>query len=413
MIRLDDRTIDDQPGDVRAFLVVRNEIDRLPFTLAHHRKLGVSRFFVVDNASTDGTREFLLAQPDVHVFATDESYHAARLGIDWLETLLNEFGVNRWCVLIDADEWLVYPDYETTPLKAFCESLERVGLNCLATMFIDLYAEGPIRDAKMSRDEDPLARFCYFDGHPYHQFARTGGLMPRIYGGVRARLFWPEVDLDDMTNRLHTAGLQGVNEAEYLRAHPDVRRAVEAGVFESGLEHFLVFGWREGRAVVIHPVKDWPESAYLSAHADVRDAIARGDVSSGLEHFVRFGQFESRLLSNWPPCLSQVPLIRWEPGFALRVGRHSIRGANWRRWEFIGGALLHFRLTADTATRAHAAIGSPDVHELAISWRDENARYAARLAQEPELSAMDSRSLKYRGVDSVFELGRLRRFSEL
>ena len=37
------------------------------------------------------------------------------------------------------------------------------------------------------------------------------------------------------------------DEREYLRCNPDVRRAVRRGEFESGLQHCLRFGRREGR----------------------------------------------------------------------------------------------------------------------------------------------------------------------
>jgi hypothetical protein len=62
LIRIDTRTITDCLGEIRAFMTVRNEILRLPQTLAHYRKIGVARFFIVDNGSTDGTREILAAQ---------------------------------------------------------------------------------------------------------------------------------------------------------------------------------------------------------------------------------------------------------------------------------------------------------------------------------------------------------------
>jgi hypothetical protein len=37
------------------------------------------------------------------------------------------------------------------------------------------------------------------------------------------------------------------NEREYLRCHPDVRRAVRRGELSSGTEHYLIYGRSEGR----------------------------------------------------------------------------------------------------------------------------------------------------------------------
>src|SRR5262245_58934620 len=111
--RLDSRAVSREAGEIRAFLLVLNELQRLPFTLTHHRTLGVDRFFVVDNGSADGTIEYLLGEPDVHLFETSGSYQDARNGVDWIEMVLHVYGVDHWCLLLDADEQLVYPECET------------------------------------------------------------------------------------------------------------------------------------------------------------------------------------------------------------------------------------------------------------------------------------------------------------
>jgi hypothetical protein len=88
-------------------MTVRDEMLRLPTTLDHYRKIGVGRFLVVDNGSADGTKEFLLDQPDCHVFVTHNSYSEAGYGIEWQHCLLDEYGTNHWCLVVDADEWFV------------------------------------------------------------------------------------------------------------------------------------------------------------------------------------------------------------------------------------------------------------------------------------------------------------------
>ena len=42
--------------------------------LDHHRKLGVDQFIIVDDRSTDGTREWLVAQPDCLVMESPFAY---------------------------------------------------------------------------------------------------------------------------------------------------------------------------------------------------------------------------------------------------------------------------------------------------------------------------------------------------
>ncbi|MGD9511559.1 MAG: tetratricopeptide repeat protein, partial [Geminicoccaceae bacterium] len=72
--RIDRRPIPPADGEIRLFTRQRNELLRLPWLLDFYRGQGVDRFFVVDNGSDDGSRDFLLAQPDVHLFLTADSY---------------------------------------------------------------------------------------------------------------------------------------------------------------------------------------------------------------------------------------------------------------------------------------------------------------------------------------------------
>src|SRR5215471_18629433 len=93
LLRIDTRPINYDRREIRAFIVARNELLRLPQTLDHSRRLGVARFFVVDNGSTDGSKQFLLAQSDCHVFVTHGSHLESGYGVEWQNALLNEYGI--------------------------------------------------------------------------------------------------------------------------------------------------------------------------------------------------------------------------------------------------------------------------------------------------------------------------------
>ena len=403
--RLDTRPVPSTTSEVRAFLVVRDEITRLPHVLAHHRRLGIERFFIVDNGSIDGTREFAAAQPDVHLFTTSASYQAAHLGIDWLTTLLGRFGRDRWCLVIDADEQLVYPDCERKPVADLCATIDGRGLNCLATTFIDLYGEGAIA-ASRADPQVPLLDVCpYFDKAGYVSLPIGDDVLPRRFGGARARLFWPERSPERAHADMCLAAAQSFDADDYLSRHRDVADAVAAGVVASAWDHYRAYGWREAREVVVHRADGWPEAAYLAAQADVRDAVAQGTFASGLEHFVRFGQFEGRLLDDWPPCLTQVPLLRWDSSLRLLPGRHGLRGARWPGPGLVGGALLHFRLMADALDRARSASTGRRGPSPVSAWSDENRRYVARLAAAPRLAAFGELSVRYNEVDDLVALG--------
>lgn len=81
------------------------------------------------------------------------------------------------------------------------------------------------------------------------------------------------------------------SEEFYLSHYPDIRSAVNAGVFRSGLEHFQQFGLSEGRTLV-SPFYD--EQFYSNQNPDIADAVANRTFSSGLQHFIQFGETEGR-----------------------------------------------------------------------------------------------------------------------
>ena len=52
-------------------------------------------------------------EPDVSVWYTEASYKASAFGMLWCNDLLRRHAHNRWCVVVDPDELLVYPRMET------------------------------------------------------------------------------------------------------------------------------------------------------------------------------------------------------------------------------------------------------------------------------------------------------------
>ena len=177
---------------IRLFSKCRNERLRLPAFLKHYRGMGVDRFFIVDNGSSDGTTEYLLNQPDVHVFRTEGRFREARGGTDWLNALLAEFGVGCWCVTVDIDELLYYPGSEHTPLPRLTAYLEEKGCEALSCLLLDLYPPGPLRDCAYRAGDDLVAAAPYFDIGPYQRLPMEHCPGWMIRGGVRERLFYPE-----------------------------------------------------------------------------------------------------------------------------------------------------------------------------------------------------------------------------
>ncbi|MFN4154431.1 MAG: glycosyltransferase family 2 protein [Paracoccaceae bacterium] len=181
-----------QPSDILCFMTVRNEAQRLPHFLDHHRKLGVEHFLIVENDSSDGTRDLLAAQPDVSLWTTTASYKLSRFGLDWVTWLQMCHGHGHWCLTLDADELLIYPYWETRSLRALTRWLTDQGLAAMAAMMLDLYPEGPLSQAQIAAGDDPLGVLRWFDPGNYGLRVqdRTGNLT--IKGGPRARMFFQD-----------------------------------------------------------------------------------------------------------------------------------------------------------------------------------------------------------------------------
>ncbi len=178
--------------EIRLFGKIRNEIARLPCFLSHYRALGVERFLLVDNGSSDGSAEFLGGEPDCHVFATSESMAASRAGMSWIEPLLARYGTGRWCIVVDADELLVYPGSETVRLPEFCATLERAGTNALPCIMLDMYPAGDVKNMSYAIGQSFTEACPFFDADGY-RWTSDSPDGPTNFGGPRERMFYPEL----------------------------------------------------------------------------------------------------------------------------------------------------------------------------------------------------------------------------
>jgi Glycosyl transferase family 2 len=187
-----DRTAAIGPGAILLFATIRNEAERLPWFLKHYRRLGVSHFLIVDNASTDGSSALLAGQPDVSLWQTGHSYKRSRFGMDWVNWLLLRHGHGHWCLTVDADELLVYPHWETRPLPALTGWLDDHGIASFGAMMLDLYPKGPLHEQPHDPASDPVDALPWFDAgnHVMRLRPRHGNLW--IQGGVRARAFFAD-----------------------------------------------------------------------------------------------------------------------------------------------------------------------------------------------------------------------------
>lgn len=179
-------------NDILLVSTMRNEIARLPWFLQHYRRMGVGHFLIVENNSNDGTREFLLQQSDVSLWTTDSSYKNSRFGMNWLNWLLRRYGQGHWCITVDADETLIYPDWQARALPELTGWLDKNRAPYLAAVMLDLYPKGALGASTYRPGTDPTKILDWFDPHNYTWELQDKYRNISIRGGVRKRVFFSQ-----------------------------------------------------------------------------------------------------------------------------------------------------------------------------------------------------------------------------
>lgn len=225
-MRLEVRSRSLPPGKLTLCTVVHDEMFFLPEFFRYYRALGVDRFIVLDDASTDGTSDFLASQPDCMVLQSDVRFFdridGARAVYAWRQTMMDRYCRDAWAIVADADEFLALPAGET--IAGVIARLEAQGSDSIWGVMVDLYPAtlAELTDGRAFRVDDAW----YFD-RGRHLWVRPGRRKPvTLYRGSRARLLAagpPEPDLGLGKRLLIRAGLGGYVKRHVIYKAPLVR----------------------------------------------------------------------------------------------------------------------------------------------------------------------------------------------
>lgn len=189
--------------DANAFAVVRDEAFYIRSFLDHHRGIGIEQFLIVDDRSSDGTRELLAAQPDVVVLDSPHRYgevialhgpggeRRLRAGIAFKTLVPQRYLRGRYAACLDADEYLVLPQGVAT-FGALVEILGRNDVSSVPASLVDFF---PATVAAMELPcefptaETMLAAHPWFDAVPLVGLTSADAALVKLNENASARLF--------------------------------------------------------------------------------------------------------------------------------------------------------------------------------------------------------------------------------
>lgn len=173
-----------KPNDIIAICVAKNDILKLTNFIYHHRRIGIDKFIILDNNSTDGSVEWLLTQPDVILMQTTMPYTTNRRE-GWINRILAFCGDNHWYLVADSDELLVYDNYEKEDIHHLVNYYDEQKITRVRALMLDMYATADYYNN--GTKEDYLHECCYFDTTSY--IYSTRNYIDLITGGPRSRVF--------------------------------------------------------------------------------------------------------------------------------------------------------------------------------------------------------------------------------
>lgn len=173
-------------GEIGLICVLRNEEARLPLFFEHYKRLGVARFFMIDNGSDDATRDMLIAEPRADIFHASAPLSEGQDGLYWAQAVARLHGEGTWLLRADADELFVYERMEERDLAAFAAWLDEHDMDRVYAPLIDLYPAAPSGSPGLPLAEQ-LKSDSWFDNDGYSLARWPQGW--RLVGGPRHRLF--------------------------------------------------------------------------------------------------------------------------------------------------------------------------------------------------------------------------------
>lgn len=179
------RVIDRHISDgVVCICIVHNELMRMKLFLEHYRSLGVTNFAILDDNSSDGTREFLLSQSDVIVFESPDRYTTVLREV-WINRMISDLGLDRWFIIVDSDELLDYPNRRVKSITTLLNELEGLGKSRTRAVMVEMYSPNSVFDDAIRNYHDiPRVNRMFWNKYSFDGFIIRGRTNKALIPGM-------------------------------------------------------------------------------------------------------------------------------------------------------------------------------------------------------------------------------------
>ncbi|MEJ2020301.1 MAG: glycosyltransferase family 2 protein, partial [Maritimibacter sp.] len=99
---------------------------------------------------------------------------------------------NHWCLVVDPDEFFIYPFCDTRPLQALTDWLDASSLPSFSAMLLDMYPKGRLDAQPYREGQDPFEIAAWFDSGNYMIRKNPEYRNLWIQGGPRMRAFFAD-----------------------------------------------------------------------------------------------------------------------------------------------------------------------------------------------------------------------------
>lgn len=182
----DQLTLSADPLDPVLIVVVKDDLRRMKELFPHYQSIGIHQFIILDNMSSDGTRDFCARQANTRVYTVNDPYLTEKKEA-WIERVITLCGVNRWYAIADSDEFLNYYGSEHQSVQELVRLAEANGIPAVKAILLDMYRDKPLfSESDLSQ---PLRKqFRYFDRDGYSSYYARHGIQRVLIGGPRMRV---------------------------------------------------------------------------------------------------------------------------------------------------------------------------------------------------------------------------------